>query len=1223
MKKLLIALGAAVAVSTVFARVTTQQGFESDYASDFVADGEGDESAVAEYGTTPAAAAYPFSDFGSKYLDIDTGDTTLWCTNSGDATYFDMYMQFNPCSSAPELENDTKLAVYLDASSNLYVMAGGGSTAVTNLNPGTWARLTVAGGDSFKVYLDGGLLGEFSSRTGDASVKTVGFKGSGALDNYVARTTDPLYVGEYAASIGTGNGSEKFATCAEALTEALKYGGSITRNLLGASAQDGSAAAPFQISDVDTLKAFQAAAAEGYGLDKCYVQTADIDMTSAGAFAGIGTYAKVPTSGKPFVGTYDGQGYTISNVQRAGGDTQGIFNQVGVGGVVENLVVSNMYWDAELSGEYGFAIVGNAGGGATLRNLTAEGTFASAAKPSTHNIAGIVVRVCGGATADVATTIDSCTNNATIYGGYTKLGGICAIVQQQTGFADGKVVFNNCANNGNLVCLRTSTGVTGNAGIIGYSSANNVELTGCYGNGVIINESGANTDKDAALIGYQYSNYTVKDNGGNSAPADKKMIATYGNATKVTGFQYATVANGVATTVTTLEAGNTYLLEGNVAASETPVFTLEAVGDTIAFNTNGYVFAGTVAAAGDMVDAVPSTVDAVITYTATAAPVVATITKGGNTTSYRTLQAAIEDAVSGDTVNLVGAAAGAVNIPAGITVQLVNGYSLAAVTSLAGEGVLKMPWGESPQPVHQLLCQQTTWAGTLYIQGVDIGSAINLTLLGNVNSTVCFNNAGCAFTTGSTTAHAIKALEIGPNGLDFIGEYGSGTFTFPCALTGTGMLKIAAKNSSSGTALKVAKFTGDVSGFAGSINFDANANCAVYFGETAGNGNCISVAADKSVTVAAGKTWTAPAGFVVQGSMTVNGTLDGGNKLYGSGTITFNAATSLVVANTWTGTYNANFKAANNAIFYIPVNASATTVINGANGEFGGYPNYNGGAPTVAGPVTLNANWTVANGWTGTDYTTTFAKLSGSGNLTVDGTTSGTDPIYYTITELDNYTGTIGGARGNFTIGKVNVATAPADGARVVATAIGANGSINNNVPLFVAGVDSGKVLEYNANGADGAGLYVKASAPVTPTIDPATDTPSAVVAAEGEDAAIAAVEVAAPTGVDAATYKANFDFSAEDNGDGTFTVTLTGIKDEVKEDVSEDAVDVLTSDTGTGTVDVPAGLYYRVTRYTAIGTAVDELPVTGQSDGKGVSVSKPGTTQGFIKVEMATKPLN
>ena len=75
--------------------------------------------------------------------------------------------------------------------------------------------------------------------------------------------------------------------------------------------------------------------------------------------------------------------------------------------------------------------------------------------------------------------------------------------------------------------------------------------------------------------------------------------------------------------------------------------------------------------------------------------------------------------------------------------------------------------------------------------------------------------------------------------------------------------------------------------------------------------------------------------------------------------------------------------------------------------------------------------------------------------------------------------------------------------------------------------------------------------------------------------------------------------------------------------DVSADAVAALTSGSGTGTVDVPAGLYYRITRYTAIGTPVSEKPATGQSDGTGVEVTKPGVTQGFIQVEMGTKAID
>ena len=1108
MKRLLIALAAAVAVSTASAIIKESQLFEDDsWSADFVVDSD-DDSELAEYGgtqPTTIGVPYPCPSFGEKYLSLDTGDTMLWCTNTAAGTiYFDMALQFNPSASAPELAqgDSTKILLYQNAESNLVILAGetvGGPATnyvtTTTVAPGTWARVTVSSelgndGYTFTVRLNGTVLAtaggtnSFPSLTDDTTITKVGFSGSGALDNFVVRTTTPYYSGTYAARIGgnTADTCEMYSTYSEALADALAtttQDASVTITRPNETTSNGSENNPYAIEDVACLIALQEAVLANPAVRSLhYAQTANIDMASAGAFAGIGTYNVNPGSGTPFTGVYDGRGYKIYNVTLTDHDYAGIFNMVdGVNtvgcGVVKNLTVEDVSYVGTAS-TYCASIVGYALRGATLQNLTSAGTFGLQSKPGTHNMAGIVIRVSGGTEGD-GTQILYCTNNATIYGSYTKLAGICAISQEK-GDTSNKMVFTGCANNGDLVLNRSSNGVTGFAGIVGYSDVNTV-MTDCSHAGTLANQgSGYNTDCNGALVGQTYG-HTITDGGNNSAPANEKMVGLYksGGAT-VTGFQYATVDNGMATTVTTLAKDTTYLLEGDVAASETPVYTFNEAG-TIAFDTAlGYTFAGTVTTDNGMLDVTDGTAGTVTTYTATEGTVVATITKSGNTTSYNTLQKALTAAESGDTVNLVGAATGAVTIPAGITVQLVTGYSLAGVTTLAGEGVLALPSGESPQPTVQLLCQQSTWEGTLYIRDVDISSAINLTLLGNANSTVRFNNAGCAFTTGSTTAHAIKALEIGPNGLDLIGNYSSGTFTFPCALTGTGNLKIAAKDSQYGTDHKVAKFTGDVSGFAGSISFDADANCAVYFGDAAGNGNCISVAAGSAVTVAAGKTWTAPGGFVVSGSMTVNGTLDAGSeKLYGSGTIAFNAATSLVVANTWTGTYNANFKAANNAIVYIPVNASATTVINGVNGGFGGYPKFGSGAPTVAGPVTLNANWTVANGWTGTDYTTTFAKLSGSGNLMVDGTTSGTDPIYYTITELDNYTGTIGGARGAFTIGKVNVTEQPTNGACVVKTAIGANGSINDNVPLYVGGVDTGKTLTYNASGAEGAGLYLVA----------------------------------------------------------------------------------------------------------------------------------------------------
>ncbi len=528
----------------------------------------------------------------------------------------------------------------------------------------------IVGSGNFGQILNSSFIPSIAGIGSAGTVQSVGFHGSGLVDDVVVTTIDPAsnlftfswpeglesvkYVIDGITNTIESVSASNTVTVAAPADAAVSIIGSLGYRdveIAGNTSSDtslklpdpgpvyyfangtGTVADPFQIANVDDLKALRAAVAAGYGASSNYVQTADIDMASAGPFAGIGTYSKVPTAGKPFLGTYNGQNHKISNVTRAGGDTQGIFNQVGPSGVIENLVVENMTFDSGLTGEYGCAIVGNAGGGATLRNLTAAGVFGSAEKPSTHNMAGIVVRLSPGATAGAATTIDSCTNNATIYGGYTKLGGICAISQGQTGFTAGKVVFVNCANNGMLVCKRTTTGVTGNAGIVGYSSTN-VELANCYGNGEITNADGANTDKDGALVGWGYD-HTLTDNGGNSAPADKKMLGTWGNATE-TGFLFATVDSGIATTISGSPAvGGTYLLEGNA----TPAIVL-ADGDTIAFDTAlGYTLTDTAITTAVTGKKVVSTTDGTVsTYSlANLATVTVTVTGGANATAVWTV----------------------------------------------------------------------------------------------------------------------------------------------------------------------------------------------------------------------------------------------------------------------------------------------------------------------------------------------------------------------------------------------------------------------------------------------------------------------------------------------------------------------------------------------------------------------------------------------------------
>ena len=514
MKRLLIALAAAVAVSTASAKITDTQSFEESF-SDFEPSVENvDESELAEYGgVTPSVVApYPCTGFGEKYLSLDTGDATLWRTNNAVGNvYFDMALQFNPSVTEPEPEQGTKILLYQNTESNLVILAGetvnGPATnyvTTTKVNPGTWARVTVSselGNDGyvFTVRLNGTVLAtaggtnSFPSLTDDTTITKVGFSGSGALDNFVVRTTTPYYSGTYAARIGgnTADTCEMYSTYSEALADALAtttQDASVTITRPNETTSNGSENNPYAIEDVACLIALQEAVLANPAVRSLhYAQTANIDMASAGAFAGIGTYNANPTDGTPFTGTYDGQGYKISNVTMTTRNYGGIFNQIN-GGTVQNLTVENISALSDASGEYGFAIIGNAGNGATLKNLVAAGSFGTAVKPGTHNMAGIAIRLSAGGTG---TLVQNCTNNAAIYGTYTKLAGICALTQVKV--SGGAVTFDGCANNGALYVYTSDAkdskgnpaceGRDGLAGIVGYVSDATI-LVNCSNTGL-------------------------------------------------------------------------------------------------------------------------------------------------------------------------------------------------------------------------------------------------------------------------------------------------------------------------------------------------------------------------------------------------------------------------------------------------------------------------------------------------------------------------------------------------------------------------------------------------------------------------------------------------------------------------------------------------------------------------------------------------------------------
>ena len=683
MKRLLIALAAAVAVLTASAKVTDTQSFETSFSDFEPSVAAEDESELVAYDNNGPDfdAPYNFADFGSKYLSLDTGDATLWRTNTAVGNvYFDMALQFNPSASEPQLDTDdpTKILLYQNAESNLVILAGTSSSdrtptsyvTTTKVAPGTWARVTVSSslendGYVFTVRVNGtpletaGGVHSFPSLTAATEISQIGFAGSGALDDFVARTTDP-FIQNPVAMIG----GEGYASFADALADdptaivqlqanasmpaPLAYGESISVKLNGntlsgittgslialastsgdvttytasyfprtaTAGQDGTPANPYELADADDLQALKAAFETNATFRAAsYKLVADIDATDLGYWDGIGTQGTANSGLNG--GTLDGARYTISNLKFSTGKYRGFFNRMD-NATVKDLTINVVGFADTDAEEHGYAaFVGNMDANTTFLRCAATGTLGTTEKPAMHTTAGIAVKV-----ASSGAFVD-CTNYVNIVCSLNdnpKIGGIVGLVN------GGAVTVTNCWNFGNLTV--TPDGVkdqsNGAGGLVGYTGGN---LT-VYGGGNTGTIAWSKTTeghtneyavKVGTIIGMVTSSKTATVSGGVVAQAD---AAPAGSFAKVNGLTYATVDNNVATFVPDAEltAGNTYVLQQNVAASETPVYTFNAAG-TISFDTAlGYTFAGTVAVdTTTLVPAEPVTEGTVTTYGATA-----------------------------------------------------------------------------------------------------------------------------------------------------------------------------------------------------------------------------------------------------------------------------------------------------------------------------------------------------------------------------------------------------------------------------------------------------------------------------------------------------------------------------------------------------------------------------------------------------------------------------
>lgn len=123
----------------------------------------------------------------------------------------------------------------------------------------------------------------------------------------------------------------------------------------------GTANDPYQIATAEQLEKFSRLVDGDESLgatDLCAILIADINLS------GVGDWFSIGTDGQPYIGTFNGDGHTISGHS----DEHGLFDNVGSGGTVKNLTVSGT-----VTGDYYVGGIVNENSG-TIQNCAFSGS---------------------------------------------------------------------------------------------------------------------------------------------------------------------------------------------------------------------------------------------------------------------------------------------------------------------------------------------------------------------------------------------------------------------------------------------------------------------------------------------------------------------------------------------------------------------------------------------------------------------------------------------------------------------------------------------------------------------------------------------------------------------------------------------------------------------------------------------------------------------------------
>lgn len=185
----------------------------------------------------------------------------------------------------------------------------------------------------------------------------------------------------------------------------------------------------------------------------------DINITLTADITLTGEWTPIGTESRPYTGTFDGGGNTITGLTVTGSNEYaGLFGRIGSGGTVKNVVLKDV--QIESDNQYGRigGVAGNSDG--DIENCSVSGSVSSRCTAG-----GVVGQQFGG-------SITLCGSSATVRG-TGEVGGVA-------GKTDNSATLTACYATGNVTFERASTINTFAGGVVGFNGS---ILTACYATG--------------------------------------------------------------------------------------------------------------------------------------------------------------------------------------------------------------------------------------------------------------------------------------------------------------------------------------------------------------------------------------------------------------------------------------------------------------------------------------------------------------------------------------------------------------------------------------------------------------------------------------------------------------------------------------------------------------------------------------------------------------------